>query len=81
MYKFIVFGLLVAAVATISAEEQNLDCLNHEDQISCFSAKLMNTVSRVARSTNIRLINGVSLVRDNSVSSKFFYSLFICIGY
>ena len=72
MYKFIVFGLLVAAVATISAE-QNLDCFHHEDQISCYCAKLMNTVSRAARSTNVNVMNRVSLVSNNSTISKFIY--------
>ena len=75
MYKFIAFSLLVAAVAVVQAEEK-LDCLSLEDPLSCYSAKLVGAVSRNARSVNIKFVDGVSLVPDNSASSKFFHTIF-----
>lgn len=67
MFKLFVIAALVAiATALPAAQEkpQELDCLQSETIISCYAVKAAVRIQRAARSSNIEIVDGVSLVRD-----------------
>lgn len=72
MYKFLIVGFVVAAVAAVPAPEagavegvQNLDCLQLDDDLfSCLAIKASNALSRAARSSDIQLIEGIKFVKE-----------------
>ena len=72
MYKFLIAGLVIAAVAAIPAPDagvvqgaQNLDCLQQdEDLLSCLAIKAANSLSRAARSNNIQIFDGITFVKE-----------------
>lgn len=68
MNKFIVFGLLATSALAVPMPESagNLDCLNHEDMLSCIAIKTVSVLGRAARSSDIQLIDGVKFVRDGT---------------
>ncbi|KAL7296225.1 hypothetical protein TKK_0010762 [Trichogramma kaykai] len=67
MFKYVVFGLLVASAIATPAPSSGLDCNESEDQLTCLAVKASATLERAARSADINLIDGVTLVRDTPV--------------
>ncbi|CAB0043808.1 unnamed protein product [Trichogramma brassicae] len=69
MFKYVVFGLLVASAIATPAPSSGLDCNESDDQLTCLAVKAAATLERAARSADINLIDGVTLVRDTPVFS------------
>ncbi|CAB0043806.1 unnamed protein product [Trichogramma brassicae] len=69
MFKYVVFGLLVASAIATPAPSSGLDCDHAEDALTCLAVKASATLERAARSADINLIDGVTLVRDTPVFS------------
>ncbi|KAL7296223.1 hypothetical protein TKK_0010760 [Trichogramma kaykai] len=67
MFKYVVFGLLVASAIATPAPSSGLDCDHVEDALTCLAVKASATLERAARSADINLIDGVTLVRDTPV--------------
>ncbi|XP_014221825.1 uncharacterized protein LOC106649070 [Trichogramma pretiosum] len=67
MFKYVVFGLLVASAIATPAPSSGLDCNESADQLTCLAVKATATLERAARSADINLIDGVTLVRDTPV--------------
>ncbi|XP_001602919.1 uncharacterized protein LOC100118229 [Nasonia vitripennis] len=67
MFKYVVFGLLVASALAVPAPETHLDCMNHEDMFSCFAVKAASSLDRAARSADLKIIEGITFVRDTPV--------------
>ncbi|KAF7987578.1 hypothetical protein HCN44_003441 [Aphidius gifuensis] len=68
MKTFIIFGLFVAvamAVPMPEADNEKLNCFDHEDSLlPCLAVKANSMIARAARSSNINIIPGVHLVAD-----------------
>ncbi|XP_012255479.2 uncharacterized protein LOC105685702 [Athalia rosae] len=66
MNGLIVFGLLAASALAVPMPDNvgNLDCLNHEEMLSCIAVKTVSVLGRASRSSDIQLIDGVKFVRD-----------------
>ncbi|XP_023313979.1 uncharacterized protein LOC106649224 [Trichogramma pretiosum] len=67
MFKYVVFGLLVASAIATPAPSSGLDCNVSDDQLTCLAVKAAATLERAARSADIEIIDGVTLVRDTPV--------------
>ncbi|XP_023313995.1 uncharacterized protein LOC111693506 [Trichogramma pretiosum] len=67
MFKYVVFGLLVASAIATPAPSSGLDCNESDDQLTCLAVKAAATLERAARSADIEIIDGVTLVRDTPV--------------
>ncbi|CAB0043809.1 unnamed protein product [Trichogramma brassicae] len=67
MFKYVVFGILVASAIATPAPSSGLDCNESNDQLTCLAVKAAATLERAARSADIEIIDGVTLVRDTPV--------------
>ncbi|KAL7296217.1 hypothetical protein TKK_0010754 [Trichogramma kaykai] len=66
MFKYLVFVLFVAS-AIATAPSSDLDCNESADMLTCLAVKASSTLERAARSADIEIIDGVTLVRDTPV--------------
>lgn len=79
MNKLLALVLLAAYTVAGPANvqpSQNLNCLEHDNEFfSCIVVKTIGALDRAARSSDIKLVDGVTFVRD--VPSKFLYLPYI----
>ncbi|KAL7296216.1 uncharacterized protein LOC106649211 [Trichogramma pretiosum] len=67
MFKYVVFGLLVASAIASPAPSSELDCDHAEDMLMCLGVKAAATLERAARSADVNLVDGITFVRDTPV--------------